>query len=160
MSLAATEATLGVSVASTSAGLDTTFPWTVTSVGLTKMTTVSRGFFSVIEAGARIAAGSRFGPHCMIGGHVDLAEGCELLDVIEAGRVVGAVAVSIDGNVATLKAAATTGTETYEALGALEVAAKDAGAVLLGMFTRRGALVPLLVARGYRIRSIELEKDL
>lgn len=90
----------------------------------------------------------------------EIAEGCELLDVIEAGRVVGAVAVSIDGNVATLKAAATTGTETYEALGALEVAAKDAGAVLLGMFTRRGALVPLLVARGYRIRSVELEKDL
>ncbi|KQW76588.1 hypothetical protein [Methylibium sp. Root1272] len=90
----------------------------------------------------------------------EIAEGCELLDVIEAGRVVGAVAVSIDGNVATLKAAATTGTETYEALGALEAAAKDAGAVLLGMFTRRGALVPLLVERGYRIRSIELEKDL
>lgn len=90
----------------------------------------------------------------------EIAEGCELLDVIEAGQVVGAVAVSIDGNVATLKAAATTGTQTYEALGALEVAAKEAGAVLLGMFTRRGALVPLLVARGYRIRSIELEKDL
>lgn len=90
----------------------------------------------------------------------EIAEGCELLDVIEAGQIVGAVAVSIDGNVATLKAAATTGAETYEALGALEVAAKDAGAVLLGMFTKRGALVAELVRRGYRIRSVELEKDL
>lgn len=80
--------------------------------------------------------------------------------MIEAGQIVGAVAVSIDGNVATLKAAATTGAETYEALGALEVAAKDAGAVLLGMFTKRGALVAELVRRGYRIRSVELEKDL
>lgn len=90
----------------------------------------------------------------------DIAEGCELLDVIEAGQPVGAVAIEVDGRVATLKAAATKGAATYEELALVERAAEQAGAVLLGMFTRRGALVRELAKRGYRIRCVELEKDL
>lgn len=90
----------------------------------------------------------------------ELADGCELLDVIEAGHPVGAVALSIDGGVATIKAAASRGTATAEELQHVEHIAQRAGAVMLGMFTRRGALVRALAARGYRIRCVEIEKVL
>lgn len=112
----------------------------------------------------RAAALRRLEPvarHAVGGASVeDMAEGAELLDVIEAGAVVGAVALDVTGNVATIKAAASRGRETAAELELIERAAEKAGAVMLGMFTRRGALVRALARRGYRIRSVELEKDL
>lgn len=112
----------------------------------------------------RAAALRRLAPverHAIDGASVeDMAEGCELLDVIEAGRPVGAVALSIDGDVATIKAAASRGTATAQELQHVEHIAQRAGAVMLGMFTRRGALVRALAERGYRIRCVELEKVL
>lgn len=89
----------------------------------------------------------------------DIVGGCELLDVMELGERVGAVAVEIDATEATIKAAVCHGS-TYTALGELELLLRHRGVRSVGMFTRRLALVHNLTACGYRVKSFELEKDL
>lgn len=85
----------------------------------------------------------------------EMAEGCELLDVVEGGEVVGAVAVELAGAHATIKAAAARGQHTYAELGMIERELRARGIRSVGMFTRRRALVDRLEGRGYRLVSVE-----
>jgi hypothetical protein len=90
----------------------------------------------------------------------DMAEGCVLFDVMEHGRAVGAVAIEIAGQVATIKAAASYGHSTYDELALIERGLRNLGIKRVAMFTRRPGLVRRLVGTGYRLREAELEKDL
>jgi len=87
-----------------------------------------------------------------------MAEGCTVLDLCEAGAVVGAAAVEIAGNVATIKAAVCWGALTYDHLTAIEQWAKGQGVRGVGMFTRRPGLVRALRVRGYGLVEAELFK--
>lgn len=79
----------------------------------------------------------------------ELAEGCALLDVLDEGQPVGAVAIEVLGNVATVKAAACSGGQFWGAVAELESGLRAAGVRTLATFTRRPGLVRRLVRRGY-----------
>lgn len=90
----------------------------------------------------------------------EMAEGCELFALHEEGRQVGAVAVRIEGDVATITAAASEGVRTYELLQELERRLKARGVRHLGMFTKRPGLLRRLVGQGYDVVQAELIKEL
>lgn len=90
----------------------------------------------------------------------EMTEGCALFDVVESGRVVGAVAVELRGRFATIKAAASDGVDTPAALRDLEALLRERGAQHVAFFTRRPGLVRSMLAAGYRLREAELEKEL
>lgn len=90
----------------------------------------------------------------------DMAEGCALLDIIEDGRTVGAVALHVQGDTATIRAGACTGQHTYKHLALLERALKERGIRRVGIFTRRRGLLANLCAAGYVLREAELIKEL
>jgi len=90
----------------------------------------------------------------------DLVDGCALLDVVEDGRTVGAVAVEIAGDVATIKAAASDGAATYVELALIEAALVVRGVRWLGMFTKRPALVRQLARNGYSLVEAHLRKEI
>lgn len=88
----------------------------------------------------------------------DMIDGCALLDVVEAGRVVGAVAVRIEGECATITAAASHGIAAYVELHMIEQLLAARGVRRVGVFTRRAGLVRRLMAQGYTINECELSK--
>lgn len=88
----------------------------------------------------------------------DMAEGCALLDVIEDGRVVGAVAVEVRGEVATIKAASSEGLATYTELALIEAMLRRRGVRRIGLYTRRPGLVRKLLAQGYELAECHLTK--
>lgn len=90
----------------------------------------------------------------------EIAPGCTLLDVFEDGRIVGAVAVEIRGDIATIKAAAGACAVTYAHLILIEAALAARGVRFVGMFTKRPGLVRQLIARGYDITQCELLKEI
>lgn len=107
-------------------------------------------------------------PHAVDGARAEeMAFGCALLDVIEEGQRVGAVAVEIEGERATITAAASRGVATWRELQMIEGQLKRMGIKRLGMFTKRPGLVRQLARRGYQpLRpwgtgfALELEKEL
>lgn len=74
---------------------------------------------------------------------------CSLLDVVEEGETVGAIAVELIGSHAFIPAAASRGRCTYAHLRLLELMVARHGARTIGMRTRRPALVHRLVRLGY-----------
>lgn len=91
-----------------------------------------------------------------------LAEGCTLLDVVEGGRVVGAIALEVKGAFAFITAGAGTGeqTDAAEAIRQTEDMARCMGARRIALLTRRLGMVRNLVRDGYAIHQAELVKDL
>ncbi len=90
----------------------------------------------------------------------DMADGCLVLDVIENGRIVGAVALDIQGTEATITAGANFGARTYEALRMIERGLIERGVKRLHMHTRRRGLLAALLPRGYSIAACHIIKDL
>ena len=100
-------------------------------------------------------------PHAVDGATAeDMSAGCDLLDVVEGGEVVGAVAVEIVGDTAVITAAASDGAHTYAELAAIERQLRAMGVKRLRMFTKRPGLVRNLAREGYRLDSAELSKEL
>lgn len=112
----------------------------------------------VLPALDRGAAVARLRPaerHACDGSTADeMAAGCAVLDLIEHGQPVGAVAVSIVGDAACINAAATRGAATYEALQHLEGALRDIGVRSLSLSTRRPGLVRRMARLGYVGRQV------
>lgn len=99
------------------------------------------------------------------GATVDDWQDCALLDVIEDGAAVGAIAVELIGDRAFVPAAANTGRATWAHLRLLELMVQRAGMRAIGMRTRRRGLVRQLVRLGYSAVSEgggawELSKEL
>lgn len=90
----------------------------------------------------------------------EMADGCLVLDVIEDGATVGAVALDLQGDTATITAAANTGAHTWRALALIEAGLKQRGVRRLRLFTKRRGLIAALVPKGYRIAACELTKEL
>lgn len=90
----------------------------------------------------------------------EMAEGCELFALHEEGRQVGAVAVRIEGDVATITAAASDGLMTYSHLAMLEDQLRARGVRHLGMYTKRPGLLRRLIGQGYGVVQAELIKEL
>lgn len=88
----------------------------------------------------------------------EMAEGCILLDVLDAGRPVGAVAVELRPPVATIKAAAAASPRVWvEHLPELERGLRCAGVQWVGAFTRRAGLVRRMAAQGYMPEAPDAE---
>lgn len=101
----------------------------------------------------------RVEPHAVDGATAEqMAAGCHVLDVREHGRAVGAVAVAIDGKRATITAAAGEGECTYEELELLEASLKAHGVEVVGLSTRRPALIRRLAQGGYTITECKMQK--
>lgn len=114
-----------------------------------------------VDRAAAVAVLRAVEPHAIDGASVaEISEGCHLFDVLEHGRIVGAAAIEICGQVATIKAAASYGHSTYDELQLIENGLRNLGVKRVAMFTRRPGLVRRLVGQGYRLREAELEKDL
>lgn len=80
----------------------------------------------------------------------EMAAGCLLLDVLDGGEPVGAVAVELRPPVATIKAAAVASARVWvEHLPELEHGLRCAGVRYVGAFTRRAGLVRRMRAAGY-----------
>lgn len=80
----------------------------------------------------------------------EMAAGCWLLDVLDGGHVVGAVAVEVRPPVATIKAAAVQSASVWRRhLPELERGLGCAGVQWVGAFTRRAGLVRRMTASGY-----------
>lgn len=89
----------------------------------------------------------------------EMAEGCILLDVRdETGATVGAVAIDVVGDVATVTAAVREGFMTPAELAQVEDAARAAGARTLKFWTSRPALVRNMARAGFDLVSAEMEK--
>lgn len=98
-------------------------------------------------------------PYAVDGATVDeMVEGCALLDVIEAGQVVGAVAVDVRGEVATIRAAASEGRATYAELTLIEALLRRQGVREVHLYTRRPGLVRKLLAQGYELAECHMRK--
>lgn len=117
---------------------------------------------TIAPAADRAAALRRLVPverHAVGGATViDMCEGAELLDVSEDGRIIGTMAVSIDGDRATITAACGHGRRAGLELQMLEHMLKARGVCTVGAFTRRPGLVVRLVGAGYELTSAELVK--
>lgn len=91
----------------------------------------------------------------------EMADGCHLLDVIEHGRIVGALAVQIVGQRATITGAGgDQGECTYEELSMVEDALVRRGVTHLLLKTKRPGLVRQMARRGYGITECTMEKGL
>ncbi len=90
----------------------------------------------------------------------EMAEGCAVLDVIEDGQPVGAVAVRIEGQHATITAATASGELTWHELAMIERLLCSQGVRSVGLFTRRPGLVRRLGGLGYELKRAELYKVL
>lgn len=113
------------------------------------------------DCAAAVAMLKRAADHAVNGESADeLAEGCALLDVIEGGQPVGAVAVQLVGEEARITAFASRGQATYHELELIEAALQRSGVRRVRMLTMRPALVRNLVREGYELKRAELEKVL
>lgn len=100
-------------------------------------------------------------PHAVDGASAeDMAADAELFEVLEGGRVVGVVAVRVEGDGATITAATASGLATWRHLAELERALHARGVRRLGVCTRRPGLVRELLRRGYRIACADMVKGL
>lgn len=91
---------------------------------------------------------------------VEIAEGCELLDVLQDGRRVGVVALAVEGQAGTIKAAAGQTACLPGTVAAIEDFARARGARRLAFFTRRPGLLRRMLPGGYRLVEAEVEKEL
>lgn len=96
-----------------------------------------------------------------------MAAGCALLELNEDGRRVGAVAIELHGERATITAASSHGLATWAELQMIEKLMQSHGVKRLGLFTQRRGLVRQLKRRGYRVVrpwgtgfALEMEKDI
>lgn len=90
-----------------------------------------------------------------------MADGCHVLDVIEHGRIVGAVAIQIIGQHATITGAGSDGSEcTYEELDMIEDALLRRGVTHVTIKTKRPGLVRQMARRGYSITECSMQKGL
>lgn len=114
-----------------------------------------------IDKAAAVAMLRAVEPHSVDGATVDeMTAGCLLLDVVEEGQVVGAVAVEIEGQGATITAAASHGEASFRALGLVEGLLKRAGVSRVGMVTKRFGLVHRLGNIGYSIEHCRMAKEI
>lgn len=90
----------------------------------------------------------------------EMCEGCVVLDVVEDGKPVGTISLSISDTVATVNAAASTGQGTNEEITLLHDALKSKGVRKVRIFTRRPGAIRKTIAHGYRVQVCVLEKDL
>lgn len=90
----------------------------------------------------------------------EMADGCELFDVVEAGRVVGAIALAVEGKHAVITAAWSAGTEARDELAQIEGIARARGARSVALLTKRFGLIRNLLRDGYTIHHAELTKAL
>lgn len=90
----------------------------------------------------------------------DMADGCLVLDILQDGQAVGAVAVDITDAEATITAGACWGACTYHALTMIEDGLKARGVKRLHMHTRRRGLLDALLPKGYRLQAAHIAKDL
>jgi len=88
-----------------------------------------------------------------------LAHGCALVDLLEDGQAVGAMAVDVTGDEAVITAAASTG-DPYEQLRQIEQALQRVGVKRVRLLTRRPGLVRQLGREGYSLASAEMTKEL
>jgi hypothetical protein len=105
---------------------------------------------------------ARVVPHAVDGATLDdMTAGCELLDVTDAGEVVGAIALDVVGDVATITAAYRAGCMTADDMRGVEAIARAAGARRVRLLSRRPGLVRNMQTRyGYSLAVAELTKDL
>ncbi|MBP6899523.1 MAG: hypothetical protein KBC73_05510 [Burkholderiaceae bacterium] len=90
----------------------------------------------------------------------DMAAGCLVLDVIEDGAIVGAMAVELQGDAATITAAAGSARRPWAALRLVERGLKQQGVRSVTLHTRRRGLLAALMPQGYRIDRCTLTKEL
>lgn len=90
----------------------------------------------------------------------DMIDGAYVLDVLEDGLAVGAIALTINGDVATVTAAASTGRGTGAEIELLHDALRAQGLRQVRLFTRRPGAIRKTTAHGYRVQACELVKDL
>lgn len=98
-------------------------------------------------------------PHATDGATAeDMTAGCVLLDVTDAGEVVGAVALDLVGAVATITATIRRGEIQPGELAQVESIARAQGARELRFLTRRPGLVRTMQAQGFTLACAELKK--
>jgi hypothetical protein len=91
----------------------------------------------------------------------EMTAGCELFDVLDAGQLVGAFALDFVGAEVTITAMYREGVAGREELAQVEAIARDRGARVARMVTRRPGLVRNLSTRyGYSLAVAELRKAL
>jgi hypothetical protein len=90
----------------------------------------------------------------------DMTAGCVLLDITDAGEVVGAVALDVVGSVATITATIRRGEIQPGELAEVERIAREHGARELRFLTRRPGLVRTMQAEGFTLACAELTKAL
>lgn len=100
-------------------------------------------------------------PHAVDGATVeDMTAGCTLLDILEGGAVVGAVAVEIEGEDATITAGTSKGEAAYQAMGLVENLLKRAGVKRVAFETRRIGLVDRMWNIGYEVQHCRMFKEI
>lgn len=91
----------------------------------------------------------------------EMTAGCALLDVLEDGQPVGAVAVEIDGDTATITAAMFSGEFSVDEFAYIERMLRTEGVRRLVAYTKRpGVVRRLMSARGFRLEEARMTKDL
>lgn len=121
----------------------------------------SVGLRDAADRAAAIALLRAVEPHAVDGSTAEeMAHGCYLLDMIEHGQVIGALAIDIDEDTATIRAAAASSNAFVPQLALIEDALRAKGVRYVGVDTRRPGLVRRLIASGYRIDRCTLEKEL
>lgn len=100
-------------------------------------------------------------PHAVDGSTAEeMADGCALLDLVEEGEIVGAMAVGIDGDHATIHACVSRGAAAFQSLSVTEELLRRAGLRSVGVVTRRTGLIRRLIKQGYRVTECHLAKEL
>lgn len=100
-------------------------------------------------------------PHTTDGAEAEqIAAGCNVLDIIEGGAVVGVCAVRVSGTFATITGIASRGAFPALELQLLEAALKAKGCTHLAFYSKRPGLVRKMLAAGFVIRDCEMEKEL
>lgn len=98
---------------------------------------------------------------CTPGSTIDGAiRGAHVLDVVSDDAVVGAVAVRIEGECATVTAFASQGAFASEQWPVLREALSAKGVRHVGLYTKRPGMIRALLRAGFRVRNCELELEL
>ena len=83
-----------------------------------------------------------------------------MLEVLENGEIVGAVAVEVLGPDATITAAVSRGQASFGALVMIEDMLKRAGVRRVAVCTRRLGLIHRMSAMGYAVEACRMVKDI
>lgn len=90
----------------------------------------------------------------------EMLAGATLLDVVEDGQPVGAIALVIEGDTATVTAAASRGQGTAAEIELLHDALRAKGVARVRLMTRRPGAIRRTIGHGYQVKACELIKDL